>query len=341
MSVPKKLYADLNGVKVHNFTLENKNGMKISVLNFGGIITSLKVPNKNGEIYDIVLGYDDLESYEKQTTYFGAIVGRCCNRIDGSKFTIDKTEYLLNSNENGNQLHGGIMGFDKKIWDAKIDGDNLYLTYLSKDGEEGYPGNLKTTVIYTMTEENELFISFEAVSDKDTVVSLTNHSYFNLNGQNSGSILNHLLKINSDYITPVNENLIPTGELMSVDNTPFDFRKPHTVGERINDDNKQLKIGSGYDHNFLLDTDGVSLVAEVIGDKSNIKMLVFTDCDAIQLYTANFIKGIVGKGDVVYDNRDALCLETQACPNAINCPNFPTTLLRAGEEYSKITIFKF
>ena len=330
-----------DGKDVFIFENENKNGMKVKIINFGGIITSVIMPDKNGEMRDVVLGCDTLEDYENNGCYFGALIGRNGNRIAKSRFTIGDKEYVLSANEKGNQLHGGIVGFNKKVWDFEVKEDNLYLYYTSPDGEEGFPGTLKVIVVYTLTDENELVISYEAVSDKDTVVNLTNHSYFNLNGDNSGTVLNHKLKINADFITPVDDELIPLGELLPVDNTPFDFREYHTIGERINADDEQIKLGGGYDHNFFAGlTDELYTIASAEGDKSGITLDIVTDCEAVQLYTANGTDES-GKNKAHYGKNSAFCLETQACPDAINQKKFPTTLLPAGDVYERTTIFKF
>ncbi len=341
MFIEKYFGTTSDGKEISVFTNKNKNGMEISIINFGGAVTSLKVPDKDGKIRDIVLGYDDIESYENQTAYLGVIIGRNGNRIGDAKFSINGVEYILTKNEGENQLHGGIKGFDKKVWEATICKETLKLSYSSPDMEEGYPGNLEATVEYTLTDENEVFIEYTAVSDKDTVVNLTNHSYFNLNGDASGSIENHLLKLNAEYITPVNSSLIPDGKLMKVEGTPFDFRDFHTIGERVDCDNEQLSYGKGYDHNYFFNEDGLKIAAEVIGDESKIKMSVYTDSDAVQLYTGNAMKEIHGKNNALYEKRGAFCLETQSCPNAINCPELPTTLLNKGEEYYSVTFLRF
>ena len=303
---------------------------------------SLKVPDKGGKKRDVVLGYDFLESYEKQDNYFGALIGRCANRIGNSRFSINGKEYSVTANEGENQLHGGMCGFDKKIWDAHAEGNTLSLTYISPDGEEGYPGTLTTTVKYILTEENELIMDYQAVSDQDTVVSLTNHSYFNLNGHNSGSIEGHLLKICGSQMTPVNKELIPLGTVMPIADSPFDFCEFHAIGERIDQPDEQLHIGGGYDHNYIIDGEGFRTAAVLVGDDSGIKMTTLTDADGIQLYTGNVIEGAaLGKEGVTYHNRSAVCLETQFIPNAINCPAFPSSLLRAGEAYHHRTIYRF
>lgn len=339
----KKYFGDMrDGKPVFLFETQNTHGTKIQILNYGGIIKSLQVSDRTGEKKDIVLGHDTLAGYESQDKYFGALIGRCANRIGGSRFSIGGKDYFLNANEGNNHLHGGLSGFDKKIWTAETAGNTLRLSYTSVDGEEGYPGTLTVTVTYMLTEDNELSIEYHAVSDQDTVVSLTDHSYFNLNGHGSGSIEKHLLKVNACLMTPVNEEMIPLGSMVSVDGTPFNFRNFHAIGERINDSDEQLHIGGGYDHNYIIEGKGLRPAAELIGDESGIQMTVYTDMDGIQLYTGNFIEGApTGKGGVCYHNRDAVCLETQFFPNAINCPAFPSPLLCAGEVYHHRTIYQF
>ncbi len=330
------------GEPVFLFKAQNTHGTKIEILNYGGIIRSLQFSTRTGKKQDVVLGYDNLENYQKQDKYFGAIIGRCANRIGGSSFSIGGKRYFLSPNEGGNHLHGGVCGFDKKVWEAHPDKDKLILRYVSADGEEGYPGKLAVTVTYWLTEDDELKVDYDATSDTDTIVNLTNHSYFNLNGHNAGNVLTHSLKIYSTFITPVAEGMIPMGTMLPVAGTPFDFREFHPIGERIDDSHEQLNIGGGYDHNYIIDGAGMRLAAELVGDKSGIKMDVYTDMDGMQLYTGNFIAGApLGKDAVSYQNRGAVCLETQFAPNAINCPAFPSPVLRAGERYRHRTIYHF
>ncbi len=339
----KKYFANTeDGKNVFLFEQQNTRGTRIQVLNYGGIIKSLYLADATGEKRDIVLGYDALSSYEKQDKYFGALVGRCCNRIGDSCFSIDGKSFKLSANEGKNHLHGGVSGFDKKVWDAQMDGDTLCLRYISAEGEEGYPGDLDVTVTYTLNDEDELLVDYQAVSDRDTIVSLTNHSYFNLNGHDAGSILEHSLRINADLMTSVTEDMIAEGVTIPVSGSPFDFLDYHLIGERIGDSNEQLYIGGGYDHNYIINGNGMRLAAELIGDQSKIKMDIYTDMDGMQLYTGNFIQGApVGKGGVCYQNRDAVCLETQFVPNAVNCPVFPSPVLRAGEIYHRQTVYRF
>jgi aldose 1-epimerase len=336
-----------DGQAIDLYTLTNRNGMKVTITNYGGRVVSLLVPDRTGKVADVVLGFDDLSGYLAQNPYFGALVGRYANRIAGGEFSLDGVEYHVPKNDGSNALHGGIRGFDKKVWtarDVSKENPSLELTYLSKDGEEGYPGNLSVKVIYTLTESNELQIDYTATTDKDTVLNLTNHSYFNLAGQGNGDILNHQLMINADRFTPINSTLIPTGELRPVDGTPFDFRKPVAIGARINNANEQLKFGKGYDHNFVVNhkDGGLVLVARVADPESGRVMEVLTTQPGVQLYTGNFLDGTIrGKGGKVYGYRSALCLETQHFPNSPNQPKFPSAELKPGKTFHETTIYKF
>jgi len=336
-----------DGQEVHLYTLTNPNGMQVAITNYGGRIVSILAPDRNGKMADVVLGFDNLPDYMKYNTYFGALVGRYANRIGGAKFTLDGKVYPLPVNNGPNSLHGGIKGFDKRVWTAKeIPGDEpaLELTYLSKDGEEGYPGNLQATVVYTLTKDNGVNIDYSATTDKDTVVNLTNHSYFNLAGEGNGDILKTVLWINSDEITPVDATQIPTGKVMKVDGTPFDFRKPAPIGARINEDNQQLKNGKGYDINYILDRKGpgLELAARAYDPESGRELEVYTTEPGIQLYSGNFLDGSVhGKGGVAYGPRSAFCLETQHYPDSPNQPGFPTTELKPGQTFHQVTVFKF
>jgi aldose 1-epimerase len=334
-----------SGETVELYTLKNAKGVEADISTYGGVIVSLKVPDRSGALGDIVLGFDDLKGYLTPPPYFGALIGRYGNRIGHAQFTLDGVTYKLFKNDGDNSLHGGKRGFDKVLWKAKPgDGQSLELTYLSKDGEEGYPGNLSVTVVYTLTDNNELKIDYSATTDKDTVLNLTNHSYFNLAGQGEGDILNHQIMINADKFTPVDKGLIPTGELRDVANTPLDFRQPHVIGERIGSDYEQIVLGGGYDHNFVLKRsgDGLSLAARVTEPKSGRVMEVLTTQPAIQFYTGNFLDGTLkGKGGKVYARRSALCLETQHYPDSPNHPDFPTTELKPGEQYHTTTVYRF
>ncbi len=338
------------GKPVDLYTLTNKSGMEATITNFGGILVSLKVPDRKGKLDDIVLGYDSIDGYLTNKAFLGATIGRYGNRIGHGKFTLDGASYNVPKNNGENSLHGGIKGFNKQLWTAKdVSGSNgqaLELTYVSKDGEEGYPGNLSVKVIYTLTDQNELKIDYSATTDKTTVVNLTNHSYFNLAGQGNGDILEQELTIHADRFTPVDEGLIPTGELGTVKGTPFDFTKPTAIGSRINQDSdQQIKFGGGYDHNWVLNDGGkgkLFLAAEAFDPKSGRVLQVLTTEPGVQFYTGNFLDGtITGKGGKVYNKRYAFCLETQHYPDSPNHPDFPSTTLKPGKKYHTTTIFKF
>ena len=346
--IKKELYGQADGKQVYLYTLSNANGMTAKITNYGAIVQTLTAPDKNGKIEDVVLGYDKLADYLKATPYFGAIVGRYGNRIAKGKFTLDGVEYSLATNNGVNHLHGGIKGFDKVVWDAEpIMGEksqSLKLTYLSKDGEEGYPGNLSCTVIYSLTDKNELQIEYKATTDKATPVNLTHHGYFNLSGNCKSDILDHELWINAATFTPVDSTLIPTGDFASVKNTPFDFNSPTAIGARINEENEQLKYGLGYDHNWVLnDVDGsMKLQASLYEKNSGRLMEIYTVEPGLQFYSGNFLDGSnVGKGGKVYKYRNGLCLETQHFPDSPNKPEFPSTILKPGETYHTKTIYKF
>lgn len=336
-----------DGTEVSLYTLKNSNGMEAAITNYGGIVVSLKTPDKNGQLADIVLGFDSLDGYLKEHPYFGAIVGRYGNRIGGAKFSIAGKEYKLAVNNGPNSLHGGIKGFDKKVWAAQVDDatNSLILSYSSPDMEEGYPGKLDVQVTYTLTEANELRIEYKATTDKETVVNLTNHSYFNLAGQGNGDILNHSIQIMSEKTTPVDSTLIPTGELKEVAGTPFDFTAPHKIGERINDtSDEQIKFGGGYDHNFAVDGQAGSLrpAARVTEPTSGRAMEVLTTEPGVQFYTGNFLDGtLTGKGGKAYRKRFGLCLETQHFPDSPNKPQFPAAALKPGQTYLSTTVYRF
>lgn len=334
-----------DGQSVTEYTITNKNGISVSVINYGAIITALKTPGKQGESEDIVLGYDSLSGYlDERTPYFGAVVGRYGNRIAKGKFTLDGQEYTLAQNNNGQHLHGGLKGFDKVFWNIEDVGNNtLKLTYLSKDGEEGYPGNLSITIIYALTDDNELKISYEAVTDKKTVVNLTQHSYFNLSGNTKRDILDHELTLYADKFVPVTDVLIPTGKLADVAGTPFDFNTPTAIGARVNDNHPQLKTGGGYDHCWVLSSpDSLKHAATVYEPASGRVLEVFTTEPGIQFYCGNFLDGsLTGKFNTVYAHRYGLALETQHFPDSPNQKDFPSTVLNPGEVYKTYTTFKF
>jgi len=338
-----------DGQAVDLYTLSNKNGMEAAITNFGGIVVSLKVPDKTGKSDDVVLGYDQLDGYLTNKAYFGAIIGRYGNRIAHGKFVLNGTTYNIPKNDGDNALHGGLKGFNKRVWTAKdvsdAKGQALELTYLSKDGEEGFPGSLSCKVVYTLTDQNELRIDYSATTDKDTVVNLTNHTYFNLAGQGTSDILGHELMIRAERFTPVDATLIPTGELKVVTGTPFDFTKATAIGARINNDDEQLKVGKGYDHNWVLNSGGkggLSLAAEAHDPKSGRVLQVLTDEPGVQFYSGNFLDGsITGKNGKVYNHRYGFCLETQHFPDSPNQPKFPSTVLKPGQHYKTTTVFKF
>ncbi|HXA07750.1 MAG TPA: aldose epimerase family protein [Bryobacteraceae bacterium] len=337
-----------DGQPVGLYTLTNTGGMEVAITNYGGIVVSIKAPDRSGKFADVVLGFDTFDAYLNNTPFFGALVGRYGNRIAKARFTLDGHEYHLAANDNGNTLHGGLKGFDKRLWNAKDVSTKevpaLELTYLSKDGEEGFPGNLSVTVTYSLTPKNELKIDYAATTDKDTVLNLTNHSYFNLAGQGEGDILSHLMMINGDRFTPVDATLIPTGELKSVAGTPLDFRKPTAIGARIDADDQQMKFGRGYDHNFVLNRKGgeLLLAARVTEPSSGRVLEVLTTQPGLQFYTGNFLDGTIhGKVGKVYPRRSAFCMETQRFPDSPNQPQFPTTVLKPGKHFQSTTVFRF
>lgn len=338
------------GKPVEMVTLTNKNGMEVQAISYGAIITSLKVPDRAGKLGDVVLGFDQPNQYfaDPPPPYFGAIVGRYGNRIAKGQFALDFKQYPLVKNNGPNHLHGGTKGFDKVLWAITTKetpaGSAAIFTRTSPDGEEGYPGNLAVRVTYTLTDKNELVVDYHATTDKPTVVNLTQHSYFNLAGEGSGDILGHQLTLNADRYTPVDDTLIPTGELASVAGTPFDFRQATAIGARINQDNPQLKYGQGYDHNWVVSRKGtgLELAARLTDPKSGRTLEISTTEPGIQFYTGNFLDGTIkGKGGHVYGLRSGLCLETQHFPDSPNHKNFPSTELRPGQTYQSMTVFTF
>ena len=338
-----------DGQPVDLYVLTNKNGVEAAITNYGGAVVSLKVPDRNGKFGDVVLGYDSLDGYVNDKSYFGAIVGRYGNRIGHAQFSLDGKTYTLAKNNGENSLHGGIKGFNKAAWAAKElpvkNGQSLELTYLSKDGEEGFPGNLHVRVVYTLTDSNELKIEYSATTDKKTVVNLTNHTYFNLAGPGSGDILGHQLVIEANKFTPVDASLIPTGELRDVPGTPLDFGKATAIGARIDQDDEQLTLGHGYDHNFVLRRAAgapISLAARVVEPNTGRVLEVWTTEPGVQFYTGNFLDGTArGKGGLTYARRSAFCLETQHFPDSPNQPKFPSVVLNPGEKYSTTTTYRF
>jgi aldose 1-epimerase len=340
-----KFETTLNGKKVDLFNLENKNGLMAQITNYGGRIAALWVPDKDGNFRDIVTGYDSIDGFINNTNYFNGIIGRYGNRIAKGKFTLNGKEYTLAINNPPNALHGGLVGFDHVVWNVeKNTKDSLVLTYVSPDGEEGFPGNLSVRVTYSLNDSNEFRIDYHAVTDAPTVINLTNHAYFNLAGHGNGDILGHILTINADKFTPVDSTLIPTGVIEDVTGTPFDFRTPTAIGDRINSDDQQIKFGMGYDHNWVLNKTGneMSLAARVEEPVSGRIMEIYTKEPGIQFYTGNFLDGtITGKDSTIYNYRQAFCLETQHFPDSPNHENFPSTVLNPGEIYQTSTIHKF
>lgn len=349
MGITKKLFGQTaEGIKADIFTLINSNGMVAEITNYGGIIVSLKVPDNKGKLDDVVLGFDNLEDYLKNPAHFGAIIGRHANRIEKGKFEINGIEYNVAVNDGNNHLHGGFIGFEKKVWHAEMvvigQAESLVLTYRSVDGEENYPGNLDVKVTYTLTEDNSLEIDYFALTDKDTVVNLTNHSYFNLSGHGFGSVLNQEVMINADKFTVADNESIPTGEIKSVKNTPMDLTKLTRIGDGIDSDYQQIVFAGGYDHNWIINEGEKSLkrAAQVFDKSTGRLMEVYTTLPGIQFYSGNFLDGSYnGKDGAIYNKRAGLCLETQYYPNSLKHKNFPSPILKAGEEYKHTTIYKF
>jgi len=334
VTIDKTYFGTTAGAEVFSYTLSNDRGFRVSVITYGGAITSLWAPDRNGAFGDVVLGFNALDDYTGNPLYFGALIGRYANRIADGRFTLDGIEYQLPRNNNGNHLHGGFNGFDKRVWAAKEGEDVLHLSYFSKDGEEGYPGNLEAFVDYRLSD-NELSIEYRAVTDQDTIVNLTNHSYFNLKGD--GTILKHELTLNADSFTPVSDDLIPTGDIAPVAGTPMDFRDGKAIGSKI-------RLIGGYDHNFALnDWDGsLRSAARLYEPVSGRVLEILTTQPGMQFYSGNFLDGsFVGKNGVAYVKYAALCLEPQHFPDAPNHQNFPSTLLRVGEEYRQSTVLRF
>ena len=338
----KKFGVMPTGEEVQIFTLSNDHGVAVRIINYGGIIVAVNAPDRDGKLGDVVLGHDLLEGYLNRSRYFGALVGRYANRIARGRFHLNGVEYQLASNNGPNHLHGGQRGFDKVVWHATANDDALQLTYLSRDGEEGYPGNVNVMVNYCLTDANELRIEYFASTDQDTIINLTNHSYFNL--ATTGTVLDHEVTIHADAFTPIDETLIPTGELRTVAGTPMDFNSPTTIGARIKVDDQQLRNAGGYDHNFVLHTSDEKLrtVAEVYEPETGRVLTVSTTQPGLQFYSGNFLNGsIVGKNGRAYIKHSGFCLETQHFPDSPNHPNFPSTVLRPGEQYHHVTVFKF
>jgi aldose 1-epimerase len=349
-TIEKETFGTMSdGTMVDAYTLANDNGMRVTILTYGGIIQAIEVPDRDGNIANIVLGFRTLDDYRTKNPYFGTITGRYANRIAGGRFALGGTTYQLATNNGPNALHGGTVGFDKKVWAAREvpEGDavGLELTYTSRDGEEGYPGNLAVKVTYRVTNDNELAIEYEATTDAPTVVNLTSHSYFNLAGEGSGSILDHELMLNASAFTPVDATLIPTGEIAKVAGGPMDFRQPTAIGARIRDGDEQLVFGRGYDHNWVLDKPAageMTLAARVHEPKTGRVMEIHTTEPGIQFYAGNFLDGsLVGTSGKMYRQSDGFCLETQHFPDSPNKPDFPSTGLEPGETYRTTTIHLF
>jgi aldose 1-epimerase len=348
MAIEKKLFGTMpNGEEVFIYTLKNSKGMTAEISTYGGTIVSIMVPDKTGKFQDVMLGYDTLDGYLKGTKFYGALIGRFGNRIQYGKFTLNGKEYQLAQNDGENHLHGGPKGFDKVVWNAQVvegETNNLELSYLSPDGEEGYPGNLTVKVNYVLTEDNALEINYSATTDADTILNLTNHAYFNLSGHSSGDVLKQKLMLNADKFTVNDKYSIPTGEIKEVAGTPMDFRTLTPIGTNIASDYEQIVFGNGFDHNWVLNTNGSASTkaAQAIAEDTGIVMDVYTTTPGVQFYSGNFIDGAeTGKENTVYQIRNGFCLETQFFPNSINCSNFASPILKTGEEYKHKTIYKF
>ena len=333
------------GVPVELYTLRNQNGFEARIITMGGTLVSLKTPDKSGKFEDVVLGHDNLGNYLKDNAYLGALVGRYCNRIAKGRFSLNGKVIQLPTNNGDNHLHGGFHGFDRAVWAAQSretpDGPALHLSYLSKDGEEGFPGNLSVTATYTVTPDNSVRLDFHATTDQDTICNLTNHSYFNLRGR--GDVLDYVLQINADQFTPIDSRLIPTGELRSVAGTPFDFRQPAPIGPHINSQDPQIQFARGYDQNWVLNKPAgqLGVAARVVDKISGRRLDILTTAPGMQFYTANFLDGAIGKGGRSHNQRDAFCMEPQHFPDSPNHPNFPSVILKRGQEYRSTIIYKF
>jgi len=338
--IEKRLFQKIEKGDVYAYTLDNGKGLTAEILSLGGILRKLEFSG-----VDMVLGREDYNEYYHDGSYFGALIGRNSNRIGGGKFTLNGKEYDLAHNDGENNIHGGIDGFNTKIWNVEeIDGEepSLVLTTMSKDGEEGYPGNLTVKVTYTLTKENGIVIHYEGETDADTILNMTNHSYFNLNGHKSGNVRNHTLWMNCDFYTPVSKTLVPDGQILSVKGTPFDFTTAKTIGRDIDIKDEQLGYGNGYDHNFVITGSGIRKFAELVGDKSGIKMEAFTDQSGVQIYSGNYVENEpLCKDGGLYDKNQGVCLETQAFPNFTKHAFFPSGFLKKGEKYDTVTEFRF
>lgn len=332
-----------NGIPTVLYTITNENGAAVTICSMGGIVTSLKVPDRQGKLRDVVLGYDHIKDYEGSGKYFGALIGRFANRIARGRFELNGKNYQLEVNNGMNHLHGGGVGFDRKVWDCKVLEDGLHLMLGSPDMEEHYPGNLKVEVVYQLDEENGLTIRYRAVCDQDTVINLTNHMYFNMEGHDGGSVTEQMMRIHASDFTPTDEGSIPTGEIRPVEGTVFDFREFKKIGEGIDDKGDQVQFAGGFDHNYIIDRkeEGMAMAAEAYGEDSGILMRCETTQKGIQFYTGNYIEEVMGKGGVKYQKRGGFCLETQNFPDAVNHMNFPDAVLKAGEVYEEVTRYGF
>jgi aldose 1-epimerase len=345
-SIDKKHFGKIDGKDVFQYTLTNQHNVRVSVINYGGIVTSMIVPDRHGNYEDVVLGFDTLEDYQRYSPYFGAIIGRYGNRIGDGRFTLDGKTFQVAQNNNGQHLHGGIKGFDKVFWEiepvSSNEGVALKLTYSSPDGDEGYPGKLAVEVTYTLTKDNAFKISISATTDKKTVVNLTTHSYFNLLGNGKRDILDHVIQLFAEQFVPVARTLIPTGVLADVANTPFDFRTPHAIGERIEDPHEQIQFGLGYDHTWVTGAAGVMKEIAVAYEATTGRTItIFSTEPGVQFYTGNFLTGVKGKNGVAYPKRYGFCLETQHFPDSPNKPEFPNVILNPGERFHTETIYQF
>lgn len=347
MSIKISAFGKKDDNVAKTFLLSNKNGMNVKLTNFGAIVISILVPDKNNTLVDVVLGFDNFEDYEVNHCYFGSTVGRNGNRIHNSTFFINGVQYFLDKNEGNNNLHSGFNCYNKRFWDYKINEENNSVSFslFSPHGDQGFPGNFDVSVIYTLTDENELKINYIGKSDQDTIANLTNHSYFNLDGQDSGNAMNQSLWLKSSNFVMVDSESIPTGELQDVKNTPMDFTKLKMISNEINSDFEQLKLTKGYDHSFVIDKEvnGIEKVAILKSAKTGINMEVYTDCPCLQFYAGNYIDDVpqVGKGNHTYENRSAICLETGFVPDAINNSNFKSPILKKEAIYNSTTIYKF
>ncbi|OUP83759.1 galactose-1-epimerase [Lachnoclostridium sp. An169] len=339
----KKFGVTGKGEKPYLYTMQNDKGMQVSVTDYGATLVKVCVPDREGKLTDVVLGYDDAAGYERGGLFFGATVGRSANRIGGAQFEINGVKYSLEKNDNGNNLHSGMDYYQQRMWEVVENADD-HVTFLlhSPDGDQGYPGALDMYVTYSLDEENTVTIHYQAVPDQDTIINMTNHSYFNLNGHDSGDVLGHTVRLEADCFTPADNESIPTGEIRSVEGTPMDFREGKAIGKEIDADDEQIRFGGGYDHNWVLKNEGrFDKVAEVTADRSGIVMEVYTDLPGVQMYTANFVDGEPGKEGACYGKRSAVCLETQYFPDAVHHENFPGPICKAGEKYDTRTAYRF